>query len=140
MRQFRRRANFAVSPLIHEIWLNFQKNPTTVNTEQAHKPKPLSSSNQQQQQHSNNGTGRRRNLNSPRPHVTRNRSWYGQFNMSFPHPVNGQWYGVMPPHFLGGPSPPPFMGHRGNKWLHPSSYTAGFTRFHHWSQKTTLKV
>lgn len=109
--------------------------------EQQQKSKPLSSANQNQQ-HSNNGTGRRRNLNSPRLHLNRNRSWFGHsFSMGYgPHPISQPWYNIMPPHFLGGPSPPPFMGHRGNKWIHPPSYPTGPARFHHWSPKAALKV
>ncbi|KAH0540591.1 protein BTG1-like [Cotesia glomerata] len=147
-----------------------QKNISNVGTDQV-KPKPLSSSNQNHQQsinstnnnntstttssttstnannnnNNNNGPGRRRHLiNSPRPHLSRNRSWFNHsFNMGYgPHPMSQPWYNVMPPHtFLGGPSPPPFVGHRGNKWIaHPPSYSAGPTRFHHWSPKATLKV
>lgn len=109
--------------------------------DQQNKPKPLTPSNQNHQQ-INTVAGRRRNLNSPRPHIARNRSWFNHsFSMGYgPHPMSQPWYNVMPPHFLGGPSPPPFMGHRGNKWVHPSSFPAGPTRFHHWSPKATLKV
>lgn len=118
-----------------------QKSPLTANTEQHQKSKPLSSANQNQQ-HSNTGTGRKRNLNSPRLHLNRNRSWFGHsFSMGYgPHPISQPWYNIMPPHFLGGPSPPPFMGHRGNKWIHPPSYPTGPARFHHWSPKAALKV
>jgi len=120
----------------------FQKSLLTASTEQQQqqpKSKPLSNVNQNQQ-HSNNGTGRRRNLNNIRQ-VNRNRSWFGPFNMGYgPHPLNQPWYNIMPPHFLNGPSHSPFIGHRGNKWLYPSSHPAGSTRFHHWSPKAALKV
>lgn len=118
---------------------NVQKRPSTPNSEQQPKSKPLSSTNQNQQ-HSNGGSGRKRNVNSPRLHLNRNRSWFNHsFNMGYgPHPMNQPWYNIMPPHFLGGPSPPPFMGHRGNKW--GPSYPTGPARFHHWSPKATLKV
>ncbi|XP_034939246.1 protein BTG1-like [Chelonus insularis] len=122
--------------------IKIQKNPSTTNIDLQQKPKPLSSSNQNHQQ-SNNGTGRRRHLNSPRPHLSRNRSWFNHsFNMGYgTHPMSQPWYNVMPPHhFLSGPSPPPFIGHRGNKWVHPASYPTGPSRFHHWSPKAALKV
>lgn len=119
-----------------------QKSPLTTSTEQQQPKSKLLSTANQNQQHSNNGTGRKRNLNSPRLHLNRNRSWFGHsFSMGYgPHPISQPWYNIMPPHFLGGPSPPPFMGHRGNKWVHQSSYPAGPARFHHWSPKATLKV
>ena len=90
----------------------------------------------------NNGSNKRRNLNSPRLHLNRNRSWFNHSFMGYgPHPMSQPWYNVMPPHFLGGPSPPPFIGgHRANKWMHSSSYPTGPSRFHHWSPKPTLKV
>lgn len=122
-------------------FFSFQKSPTIITIEQ--KPKPLSSSNQNHQQANNNATGRRRNMNSPRPHLSRNRSWFNHsINMGYgPHPMSQPWYNVMPPHFLNGPSPPPFIGHRGNKWIHPNhTYSTGPTRFHHWSPKAALKV
>lgn len=122
-----------------ELPPSIQKSPTTPTSEQP-KSKPLSSTSQNQQ-HSNGGTGRKRNVNSPRLHLNRNRSWFNHnFNMGYgPHPMSQPWYNIMPPHFLGGPSPPPFMGHRGNKWV-PPSYPTGPSRFHHWSPKATLKV
>jgi protein Tob/BTG len=91
---------------------------------------------------SNNGPSKRRNLNSPRLHLNRNRSWFNHSFMGYgPHPMGQPWYNVMPPHFLGGPSPPPFIsGHRPSKWIHSSSYPSGPSRFHHWSPKATLKV
>ncbi|XP_012543085.1 maternal B9.15 protein [Monomorium pharaonis] len=121
--------------------IKIQKSLLTTSTEQQPKSKPLSTANQNQQ-HSNNGAGKRRNLNSPRLHLNRNRSWFGHsFNMGYgPHPIGQPWYNIMPPHFLGGPSPPPFVGHRGNKWVHQPSYPAGPARFHHWSPKAALKV
>jgi protein Tob/BTG len=90
----------------------------------------------------NNGNNKRRNLNSPRLHLNRNRSWFNHSFMGYgPHPMSQPWYNVMPPHFLGGPSPPPFIGgHRASKWIHSSSYPTGPSRFHHWSPKATLKV
>ncbi|XP_015610578.1 protein BTG3 [Cephus cinctus] len=117
-----------------------QKSPMAPSTVE-HKPKPLGCMNQNQQ-HPNNGTGRRHNVHSPRPNINRNRSWFNHtFSMGYgPHPMNQPWYNVMPPPFMGGPSPPPFMGHRRNKWTHPSSYPAGPARFHHWSPKAALKV
>ncbi|KAJ8678969.1 hypothetical protein QAD02_014756 [Eretmocerus hayati] len=89
-----------------------------------------------------NNNNKRRNLNSPRLHLNRNRSWFNHSFMGYgPHPMSQPWYNVMPPHFLGGPSPPPFInGHRASKWMHSSSYPSGPARFHHWSQKATLKV
>ncbi|XP_043666401.1 protein BTG3-like [Vespula pensylvanica] len=116
------------------------KTPLVSTMEEQHEVKPLSSANQNQH-HNSTGTGRRRNLNSPRLHVNRNRTWFGHsFGMGYgPHPITQPWYNIVPPHFLSGPSPPPFMGHRGNKWI-PPSYPAGPTRFHHWSPKATLKV
>lgn len=89
----------------------------------------------------NNGPNKRRNLNSPRLHLNRNRSWFNHSFMGYgPHPMSQPWYNVMPPHFLGGPSPPPFIGgHRASKWIHSSSYPNN-SRFHHWSPKATLKV
>ncbi|CAL1673419.1 unnamed protein product [Lasius platythorax] len=127
---------------VHVGPIKIQKSPLTASTEQQQPKSKLLSTANQNQQHSNNGTGRRRNLNSPRLHLNRNRSWFGHsFSMGYgPHPISQPWYNIMPPHFLGGPSPPPFMGHRGNKWVHPSSYPAGPARFHHWSPKATLKV
>ncbi|XP_012277650.1 maternal B9.15 protein [Orussus abietinus] len=117
------------------------KKSSNIPSEHQHKTKPLSTINQNQQQFSNS-TGRKRNLNSPRAQLNRNRSWINHsFNVGYgPHPINQTWYNVMPPYFLGGPSPPPFMGPRGHKWIHPSSYPTGSTRFHRWSNKPTLKV
>ncbi|XP_001605736.1 maternal B9.10 protein [Nasonia vitripennis] len=89
---------------------------------------------------SNGPNNKRRNLNSPRLHLNRNR-WFNHSFMGYgPHPMSQPWYNVMPPHFLGGPSPPPFIGHRASKWIHSSSYPTGPSRFHHWSPKATLKV
>ncbi|XP_015180594.1 PREDICTED: maternal B9.10 protein-like [Polistes dominula] len=116
------------------------KTPLVPTMEEQHEVKPLSSANQNQH-HNSTGTGRKRNLNSPRLHVNRNRTWFGHsFGMGYgPHTITHPWYNIVPPPFLSGPSPPPFMGHRGNKWI-PTSYPAGPTRFHHWSPKATLKV
>ncbi|XP_012264850.1 protein BTG3-like [Athalia rosae] len=117
------------------------------------KSKPLSNTNQNQQHSASSlslassSTGRKRNLHSPArvSHSNKNRSWFNHsFGMGYgPHPMSQPWYNVMPPPFIGGPSPPPFMGPRGNKWSHPphSSYPApGPSRFHHWSPKAALKV
>ncbi|XP_011498312.1 PREDICTED: protein BTG3-like [Ceratosolen solmsi marchali] len=101
-----------------------------------------SSGNNNNNSNSNNISNKRRNLNSPRLHLNRNRSWFNHSFMGYgPHPMNQPWYNIMPPHFLGGPSPPPFIsGHRASKWIHSSSYPTGPSRFHHWSPKATLKV
>ncbi|XP_014219477.1 maternal B9.10 protein isoform X1 [Copidosoma floridanum] len=101
-----------------------------------------SSSSSNNNNSNNNGPNKRRNLNSPRLHLNRNRSWFNHSFMGYgPHPMSQPWYNVMPPHFIGGPSPPPFIGgHRASKWIHSSSYPSGPSRFHHWSPKATLKV